>query len=396
MTIPIICEECGKLYHIPKDKLRRIKGEVAKTKCRNCGVIIIVTKADAESPDELEEFDQFEETTEDQDLDTATAEAPIAPVAASPGFPDKSVAAAARTATTKKRRGLGLRAKMIALFLVVPLGIMAASGYFSQRQTNMMVTTLVNQSEEMVKTLAEQNVADLSTAVARQVQFYLESTPGLRRENFADDRVLNSLAVQKVGTAGFTFLYATGPFTILANPSRNLNGHPISGSLRATLGSDYDLLQRVIAPLEQGRNVPRKGYYFWKDLDGTKKEQFVVMTPIRGTDYGIAAAAYVHEFITPLNQMKEYAGQEAVRTKNTNFAITLATLIIIGAIVTVFGHALVNRIKMLTDVADLISVGELDAEVMVTSRDELGSLADAISRMQDSLRLSIMRLRRKH
>lgn len=218
----------------------------------------------------------------------------------------------------------------------------------------------------------------------------------MRRENFADDHVLNSLAVQKVGTAGFTFLYATGPFTILANPNRNLNGQPISGAIRATLGSDYDLLQSVIAPLEKGQNVPRKGYYFWKDLDGTKKEQFVVMTPIRGTGYGIAAAAYVHEFITPLNQMKQYAVQEAMRTKNTNFAITLATLIIIGAVVSVFGHALVNRIKMLTDVADSISVGELDAEVMVTAHDELGSLADAIARMQDSLRLSIMRLRRRH
>ncbi|MFH1984491.1 MAG: HAMP domain-containing protein [Pseudomonadota bacterium] len=395
MTIPIICEECGKLYHIPKDKLRNIKGDVAKTKCRNCGFIIIVNKTEADTPDELEELELPEVMSADDDFVSTTAEAPISPFEQSLSLMDKPAAASIKTSAKNKRRGLGLRAKMIVLFLVVPLGIMAASGYFSQRQTNMMVSTLVNQSAEMVTALTEQNVDDLSKAVARQVQLYLESTPGLRRENFADDQILNSLAVQKVGTAGFTFLYATGPFTILANPNRSLNGQQVSESMRAALGSDWNLLKKIIEPLEKGQNLSRKGYYLWKDLDGSKREQFAVMTPIRGTDYGIAAAVYVREFTAPLNQMKEFASQEAVRTKNTNFAITLATLIIIGAIVTFYGHALVKRIKMLTDVADRISVGELDAEITIKSQDELGSLADAVARMQDSLRLSIMRLRRK-
>jgi HAMP domain-containing protein len=56
---------------------------------------------------------------------------------------------------------------------------------------------------------------------------------------------------------------------------------------------------------------------------------------------------------------------------------------------------LTGRIKSLTDVADRISVGELDAEIKIKSKDELGDLAEAISRMQDSIRLSIERLRRR-
>jgi len=52
-------------------------------------------------------------------------------------------------------------------------------------------------------------------------------------------------------------------------------------------------------------------------------------------------------------------------------------------------------IKSLTDVADRISVGELGMEVKTTSRDEIGDLAEAIARMQDSIRLSIERLRRR-
>jgi HAMP domain-containing protein len=47
-----------------------------------------------------------------------------------------------------------------------------------------------------------------------------------------------------------------------------------------------------------------------------------------------------------------------------------------------------------TDVADRISVGELDTDVDVRATDEIGDLAEAITRMQDSIRLAIERLHR--
>ena len=70
-------------------------------------------------------------------------------------------------------------------------------------------------------------------------------------------------------------------------------------------------------------------------------------------------------------------------------------LLLIGMIVLFYGSRLAGRIKSLTDVADRISVGELGAEVTTKSNDEIGDLAEAISRMQDSVRLSIERLRRR-
>ena len=52
-------------------------------------------------------------------------------------------------------------------------------------------------------------------------------------------------------------------------------------------------------------------------------------------------------------------------------------------------------IRKLTEAANRISVGELSVEIDKVSQDEIGDLADAITRMQDSIRLSIERLRRK-
>jgi HAMP domain-containing protein len=69
--------------------------------------------------------------------------------------------------------------------------------------------------------------------------------------------------------------------------------------------------------------------------------------------------------------------------------------LLIGIIVSIYGHRLTSKIKSLTDVAERISIGDLEIEVEAQSRDEIGELAEAISRMQESIRLSIERLRRR-
>jgi HAMP domain-containing protein len=70
-------------------------------------------------------------------------------------------------------------------------------------------------------------------------------------------------------------------------------------------------------------------------------------------------------------------------------------LLLIGLIVAIYGHRLTGKIRSLTEVADRISVGELGMEIETQSKDEIGDLAEAIARMQDSIRLSIERLRRR-
>jgi HAMP domain-containing protein len=72
-----------------------------------------------------------------------------------------------------------------------------------------------------------------------------------------------------------------------------------------------------------------------------------------------------------------------------------ATLLLIGIIVFIYVHRLTGKIKSLSEVAGRISVGELEMEIETKSRDEIGELAEAIARMQDNIRLSIERLRRR-
>jgi len=96
-----------------------------------------------------------------------------------------------------------------------------------------------------------------------------------------------------------------------------------------------------------------------------------------------------------IKAMSERVQYMAVQTRNLSLALLIGTLLIVGLIVSLYANRLTKNLQHLTDVADRISVGELDAEIQIISKDEIGSLADAISRMQDSLRLSIQRLRRR-
>ena len=96
--------------------------------------------------------------------------------------------------------------------------------------------------------------------------------------------------------------------------------------------------------------------------------------------------------------MKELASEAAAQTKRTRnvlLAIVVGTIILIGALVSFYGHRLTQRIQYLTDAAERISVGELEVDIKTPSNDEIGDLGEAISRMQDSIRLSIERLRRR-
>lgn len=71
------------------------------------------------------------------------------------------------------------------------------------------------------------------------------------------------------------------------------------------------------------------------------------------------------------------------------------TALVVVIIAWFLGRAIGSPIRKLTEVAERISVGDMGAEIKIKSRDEIGNLAEAILRMQDSLRLAIERLRRR-
>jgi predicted Zn finger-like uncharacterized protein len=374
----IICEECGKKYRIDPSK---IKGQAASFKCRACTHLIVVSKP--EPPPARSEID----TRPTLESITTTID-----------NRSTAVASEARQAAKKARRrsqGLGLRAKMLLLFMVVPIILMAGASLLYLWQLESMSDLLTRESSKFVNQMAEEKIADISAGVAKQCELYLLSHPELIREDFNEDMGFKTLAVQKVGMTGYTALYelpgSDGVWRTWAHPKKII-GIDMS-KLKKPLGRNFPGFWKVYTGVREGKKS--QGYYTWQDKDGKFRDKFMVCTPIAGTRFVVAATTYMDEFTGPVKLMQSRAKALTDRARLITWAVLGITLLLIGLIVTVYGHRLTGKIKSLTDVADRISVGELEMEVETTSTDEIGELAEAIARMQDSIRLSIERLRRR-
>jgi len=379
----VICEECGKKYRIDTAKIPE-KG--AKFKCKSCSHVITVSKPvetvpgpPPPAPDPMPARDSEE-----------------SPGAPEPAKPDKPTKTKKSKKPKRETKGIGLRTKMTLLFVFIPIVLIAAAGALYLWQLNTLASDITNVSSKVVTQMAEDIIQENARAVAKQCALFIANHSKLKKENYNNDQESRKTAVQKVGKSGYTALYelpdGDGVWRTWAHANPKIIGIDMS-KLKKPLGKNFPGFWKVFTGVKNGKES--RGYYSWKDADGRVRDKFMVCTPVEGTRYIIASTTYLDEFTQPVTHMEMRAEKFLTNTRNIVFGIMGGTLILIILIVSIYGTQLTGRIKSLTDVADRISVGELDAEIKIKSKDELGDLAEAISRMQDSIRLSIERLRRR-
>jgi len=382
----VICEECGKKYRIDATKM---KGTAARFKCRVCTHVIVVSKPQSASA-----------VTAVADFSATKTEVESAEKQVSATAPKIELGpfATGRTQVrpVRKAGAFNLRTKMLLLFLFIPLFLMTGASFLYLWQLEKMSALLTKESTKIVNQMAEDKIADLSTAVAIQCRLYLLAHPELKKEDFMNDMGFKTLAVQKVGLTGYTALYEMPDPNSVWRTWAHVNPKIISidmSTLKKPLGRNFPGFWKIYTGVKGGKRS--QGYYTWQDKDGKFRDKFMVCTPVAGTPFVVAATTYLDEFTGPVKLMETRAQILTEKTRLITWAILGGTLLLIGIIVFIYSHRLTGKIKSLTDVAERISIGDLGIEVETQSRDEIGELAEAISRMQDSIRLSIERLRRR-
>ena len=280
----VICEECGKKYRIDPAK---IKGRAASFKCRTCTHLIVVSKpeplapepaAAPRAPESRPTLESITGSIEDG-ATTAVSDAAVMP-------------AAAETGIQRPRRagGVGLRSKMLLLFLLIPMVLMAAASLLYLRQLETTTDLLTGESAKFVNRMAEEKIADISAAVAMQCKLYLLSHPELKKEDFNQDIGFRSIAVQKVGLTGYTALYQLPGSDDVWRTWAHINPKIIAidmSTLKGPLGVNFPGFWRVFSGVKGGKKS--QGYYTWQEKDGTFRDKFMVCTPIAGTRFVIAA-----------------------------------------------------------------------------------------------------------
>ena len=353
------CTHCGKRYRISPDQFN---GDTIRFKCRACGTMVSVDRLNPR------EKNQTPEVGGGLQLDLP----PPQPVR------------------------FGLRLKMTLLFFLIPIGLMVAAGVMYINQVDKLAALIAQESGGIVNDLGERLILEKSRSVAAQVQLWLAANP-LGKNRFDSTPAFKDIAVQKVGTTGYTALYqvpgSDGVWRTWAHVNPKIIGIDMT-ALKKPLGKNFNGFWAIFSGARQDQEA--RGYYTWQDKDGRFREKFMACTPVMGTPYIIAATTYMDEFTQDLEKLSQRTAAVTRRIRLIISVIFGATLVLIGAIVAVYGHRLTARLRHLSTVADRISVGDLAAEIKIRSRDEMGALAGSIQRMQDSLTVLMRRRSRKN
>jgi methyl-accepting chemotaxis protein len=446
----VICEECGKKYKIDPAK---IKGDQARFKCKACSHIITVKKREPveKTEPELEPVPDSSSISEDTSRDTKfQAEETPATMAAEPAS-----SSTRRVERRKKKAGMGLTTKVILLMLLVSLvpgmiyfiisfkqtsdRIVQETTRFGTQTTTVLadeVSEWIDKNVRVLRAVAqmpgiqsmnrfEQEI--LLKAVQNEYPWmYLVFTTDINGMNVArnDGKDLRDYSdrqyVQDI-TSGKQLAWqnligktSKQPALVIAVPIQK-NGQTI-GVMAAAM--TRDTISKRIANWREGKT----GFAFLVDQDGkalahqkkefveqqrdlsqnplvkaakSKKTGLIEFTGANGqAEIGFAKTTPLG-WILAIQQSKAEAFAVLKEAQLFAFILMGATFIVVVLIAYFASRAIVTPIRKLTDAANRISVGELGVEIQTTSKDEIGDLAEAITRMQDSIRLSIERLRRR-
>ena len=423
--IEVTCDKCGKIYRINENK---IKEETVRLKCNSCANIITVSK---QKPEEyVEAYKSFADTTREKEMTPNVV---------------------------KKKAYFSFFAKIIIVMLLVSLIPMAVFWGVTFKETSVRITndtelimSLTTQVlENQVNSWIDNNIWVLKSAaklpsvismdrqkqepVLQQIHkkypyIYLAFTVGPDGSNVArsddgtpkyyGDRQYYQDIIDGKKLSWQTLIGKTSqkPALVLAVPI--MSEDKLVGVMAAAM--TIDEISKHIARWKKGKT----GFAFLVDdkdkvvahqinqyalklkkisshplVASFRKEGWTTKTfgfkdenkkdyigHIRGINYGWALAIQQEEqeVFTDLKRMQKFA-----------VVLLISTVVIVLLIAWISARAVATPIKKLTEVAERMSLGDLNMKINISSRDEIGLLAQAIKLMQTSLRLAMERLRQK-
>jgi HAMP domain-containing protein len=253
--------------------------------------------------------------------------------------------------------------------------------------------TSIKESTASLNKLGEKMIQEKAVDVAKQMEIYLKLHPKMKKDDVMRDLWLKSIAVQKVGDTGYTAVH----------DNQGINYFHVNPQI---VGTDlHQLAERLPAfwkILEASLKGPASGYYDWKDADGSIKPKYMYLSPVEGTDLIVASTTYIQEFSMPskmleekLRQISNRYLQEYEKKFQLFYLIILAALLVLLLVIYFYSRSVIRPILHLSEVADRISMGELDTPIRIRAKGEVGVLAESIERMQMSVKAAIERLQRR-
>ncbi len=123
---------------------------------------------------------------------------------------------------------------------------------------------------------------------------------------------------------------------------------------------------------------------------------------VKDTDLIVAATTYIDEFSKPSkavgDRMKHIEGRyldQYERKFQIFYIVILLVLVVLLAVIYLYSRFVIRPIRHLSEVANQISMGDLDVPILTKATGEVALLAESIERMQTSVKAAIERLQRR-
>lgn len=308
---------------------------------------------------------------------------------------------------TQRMNRLGLHGKlMVGIFvpilvafliigglLFVSIGPFVSIKTLGSNSLKELGSASVMESAASLNKLGEQIIQEKAESVARQIEIYLEAHPGRSGVSLADDPRLQEIAVQRVGETGYTAVHN----------NKGINYFHVNPKIvRTDLHGLASRLPDFVKVMEAGLHGPAGGYYDWKDVDGKIRPKYMFSASVEGTNLIVAATTYIDEFGKPasaiLNKVSQMQDTYATRYRNRFLfflVIVIIDLAVLLGVIYAYSSSIVRPIRHLSEVADKISMGDLEATVKVEGEGEVAKLAQSIERMRTSVKTAMDRLESK-
>jgi len=315
------------------------------------------------------------------------------------GFPDRNTGPFRQRMNRLGLKGtllLGIFVPILVAFLVIsvllfvnvgPLISIRALGSNSLKELG---AASVKESVASLNKLGEKIIQEKAEGVARQIEIYLEAHPGLSEAALANQPRLQEIAIQRVGETGYTAVHNNNGINYF-----HVNPKIVGTDLHKLAGK----LPEFVQVMEAGLKGASGGYYQWTDIDGKVRPKYMFSAPVEGTNLIVAATTYIDEFGKPAGAIlakvdrMQAAYAEQYRNRFLIFlAIVLIDLAVLLAVIYAFSSSLVRPIRQLSEAADRISMGDLEAAVNVEGEGEVARLGQSIERMRTSVKTALERL----
>lgn len=193
----------------------------------------------------------------------------------------------------------------------------------------------------------------------------------------------------QVGKTGYAWALDTKGYYVISKEGKR-DGEDISAAKDHEGNLFVQEMVRKALALKPGEIAEQK--YPWKNIGEPsarmKVSRFVYYAP---WDWVIGVGADVEELMSTAIRLEASARQSNI----VLLSVLLISLIAAVLIWMFVAKRITQPIVMLTDAAERMSMGDLSMKIDTLSTDEIGTLAKAIKRMQNSLKMAMDRMQKQ-